>query len=426
MLDRRELLGGMATLAAAGGARASTSPLVGRVLLIDLDDLGWTLLERAMGLGGAPNLANVMATGRTYPAFWAAPVCSLFRARVLTGLDAYRPGNLVGRHIAPSDVFSGPTGVWLPDGLPGTRVKIGKWHVSTPPTFPASLITNGWDRFQGITNNLANEGGSYYSWVEHQADSSGTSSALQTQHNTSRTAALVLAELQAGTELVHASFQAVHAPLELPPNGEPAGKVYSGTTPDEVRLDMLFHLDFWLGEVLAEAGAQGYLVLIACDNGTDGAGKGTNLESGNRTPLFAWGSGVVPGVSQRLIAATDLWATVRRARGDSSGLQAADSFDFLDDVTMLPQITPPREFLTLDWFPYLGVQPPLNKWSRMIRDKRWKYVSQKLLPGSPILVKLEALRDLQTDPLEQVNLLDGPLSGEAQAALDLLLANLQQ
>jgi hypothetical protein len=346
---------------------------------------------------------------------------------VLSGSDAYRPTNLVGRGVHPGDSFSGPAGLWLPAGLPGARVKLGKWHVSIGQTFPANLIANGWTRFSGITGNLLSEGGgSYFDWVEHQADSSGSSSAPQAQHHTTRTAAQVLAEIALGTELVHASFQAVHEPLELPPDGEPAGQIYGGTAPAQVRLAMLYHLDYWLGEILSAAGAAGYVVLIACDNGTDGSGKGTNLEAGNCTPLIVWGAGVQQGVSERLVAATDLWATVRRLRGDVSGATAPDSRDFSDDFLGVQPIDPPREFLTLDWFPFLGVPPPANLWSRMIRGERWKLVDRKMLPGSPLVQPLHGLWDLEADPLELNNLLGTPLSAEAQTAFDLLSANLPQ
>lgn len=403
-------------------------PLPRNVLLVDLDDLGRELLDRALAFGGAPNMASMVATGRSWGTFWAAPNCSLFRARVLSGADAYRPESYVGRLVGTSDPFPGPAGPWLPVGLLGRKVKVGKWHLSgTVPAalFPFALVANGWDRFVGSHSNLFTGGAGYYNWKEYDADQSGWSSNQQAQHNTTRLAQLALAELAAGTELVHVSFCAVHLPLELPPNDEPPGKVYQGSTDSAIRAAMLFHLDHWLGVLVQDAVARGYVVLVACDNGTNQAGKNTYKEAGNNTPLFACGDGVVPGMSGRLIAATDLWATVRRLRGDSVST-APDSVDFCDDLLGWPAIHQPREFLTLDWYPALGVPPVASQWSRMIRDARWKYVDQKMGPAGTTADAVVALHDLESDPDEVVNLLDAPLAGEARAALALLLANLPQ
>lgn len=419
MISRRQLLAS-ATATAVTCMTKQTQQLRGRrVLLIDLDDIGREYLDAQIALGGAPNLAGAVASGRTYQTFWAAPNCSLFRARVLTGLDAYRAGNLVGRIVGGGDNwFHGPAGTWMPEGLPGQKVKIGKLHVTGGQAFPAVTVLRGWDRFVGVRGNCDNDGGAgYYSWFEGTADSQGASVAVQTQHNTERTADLALAELAAGTELIHVSFNAIHRPLELPPG-------YTGTTEAEIRAAMLAHLDHWIGQILAVAVPAGYVVLIACDNGSDGDGKGTYLEDGTNTHLIILGAGVIPGVSTRLVQATDLWATIRRLRGDMSGAVAADSCDFSDDFLPWSQWHAPREFLTVDWFPFVGVMPPADKWSRMIRNARWKYVDQKIKTAGILAEPVQALFDLESDPEEQVNLLDAPLSAEAAMAYDLLLENL--
>lgn len=397
-----------------------------KVLLVDLDDIGWDLLRRVEPLGVTPRITALMATGRVWSHFWAAPNCSLFRARVLTGADAYRPENYVGGIVKPLDTFAGPAGPWLPDGLPGARVKIGKWHMSggaPAAMFPDNLIDKGWTRFVGCWGNPPEDGGTgYYGITEYDVDASGVIVTQQPQHQTTRCASLALAEIAAGTELIHASFCAVHKPFESPPDGEPAGKVYTGTTDAQIKLDMLYHLDHWLGVVVDEAVKQGYVVIVACDNGTSELGKNTYHETGSNTPLFAVGAGVVPGVSERLVAATDLWATVRRIRGGTGA--APDSVDFADDMLGWPSVAREREFLTLDWYPAKGIPPTAGNWSRMIRDARWKYVDQKQKPAGTSGDKVVALFDLLTDPGEAVNLLDAPLSSEAQAAYDLLLANL--
>jgi arylsulfatase A-like enzyme len=433
MFTRREVLAGASALgisalaqpAEGRGSAPAAADFTRRVLLIDLDDLGHELLEQAMATGGAPNLRRAMLAGRSYAHFWAAPFCSPFRARVLTGLDAYRAGNLVGRNVMPDDTFAGPTGTWLPAGLPGTKAKVGKWHVSNGPTFPTLLVSGGYDRFRGIVQNVAQPGpGSYYDWIEWFADASSSGSQQVTEHHTRRTARLANAEIDLGSEFIHVSFQAIHKPLDTPPQNEPHGKVYSGQTDEQKKLDILFHADHWIGVLLVKAVALGYVVIVACDNGTEDEGKGTHLETGSHTHLFVCGRGVLPGVSSRLVQATDLWATVRRLRGDPSP-STVDSFDFSDDFLPVPAIAAPRPFMTLDWFHSLGASPVASQWSRMLRDARWKYLDRKTSPASTILIPLKGLWDLDNDPQELVNLLNAPLSAEAQSAYDLLLANIQ-
>jgi arylsulfatase A-like enzyme len=375
-----------------------------------------------MSLGLAPNLATAMAVGRSYQNFWAALMCSPFRARVLTGLEAFRPGNLVSRIISESDYFIGPTGTWMPAGLPGQKVKLGKWHLSSYEYFAVGVALGGYDRFIGLRANV----GTYYNYEQWYANTVGSSSVILTTHHTSQLASDLLTELDLGTDLIHASFCAIHTPLALPPNDEPPGHVYAGGTEQDVKREMLYHLDYWLGRIFTQALAGGYLILVTCDNGTDGAGKGLYFEAGANTNLIVLGNGVIPGSSSRLVQATDLWATVRRLRGDVSGLKATDSLDFTDDFLAVPQIDAPRKIMRLDWSGFLGVPTPPENWSRMLRDDRWKYVNQTFAPKPvPPGIPLIALHDLQSDPSETVNLLDSPLSPEAEVAYGILLANLQ-
>lgn len=416
------------TRAAARGAGGQVpgGVLPRKVCWIDLDDLGREYLDQQIAAGQARNLARAKLTGRTFTDFWAAPNCSVFRARAMTGLDAYRPGNGIGTIVRKTDTaWPGPSGQWIAEGLPGTSVKIGKVHLTGSDVFPQVMLDRGFDRFVGMRGNLGENGASYYNWLEYHADAQGTGVTTQTKHNTTRIGELALEEIALGTDLVHVSFNAIHAPLELPPNHEPPGKVYSAANDQEVLDAMLFHLDYWVGQLIAAAAPAGYVVIIACDNGTDGDGKGTWREDGVNTDLIVLGAGVASGASSRLVQATDLWATVRRLRGDPSGATALDSRDFTDELLAVPQVDAPREFLTVDWFPDLGAPPPLSKWSRCIRNAEWKLAWQKWTPLGTIALPYLGLHHLPTDPEEETNLLDAPLSPEAQAAYDLLLANLQ-
>src|SRR5688572_9880473 len=236
--DRRELLAlGAAALAfpvaasaASAGSAVSLAPPIPRpVLLIDIDDLGWPFLESALAAGFAPHLAALRPSAREFTNFWAAPICSLFRARVLTGLDAYRPGNFVGANVPShnlSTLFPGPAGKWITHDMPGRRTKRGKFHLAAglPSPWPECIVElsptrDGYDEYSGSKGNLIP---SYTDWKRGAIVRGGTPTiATSTTFATNDTYQSALADLGLGTEFVHASFNAIHEPLESPPANEP-------------------------------------------------------------------------------------------------------------------------------------------------------------------------------------------------------------
>ena len=277
----------------------------------------------------------------------------------------------------------------MPAGLPGQKVKLGKWHLSSYDDFAVGVALGGYDFFVGVRSNVE----TYYNYEQWFASPLGSNSAVLTTHHTTQLASDVLAELAFGTELIHASFCAIHTPLALPPNDEPPGHVYAGGTQQDIKHDMLFHLDYWLGQIFAQALAKGYIIIVTCDNGTDGDGKGLYFEAGPNTNLIVLGK----GVAGQFLPTGSSYGPVgdrERSRGDTSGLQATDSLDFTDDFLAVPQVDAPREIMRLDWSGFLGVPTPLENWSRMLRDDRWKYVNQTFAPKpTPPGVPLIAFHD---------------------------------
>lgn len=426
-LDRRQVLAaGAAAVASASlaGCTARSSPSARKVLLVDIDDVGWPFLEECIAQGDAPELASLRPLAREYRNFWAAPVCSVFRAKVLTGLESFRPGNSVGANVPSNNMgpFPGPSGTWITDGMPGRRTKRGKWHLSAGPGWPELVVArtaerDGYDEYSGPKGNLQ----SYHEWTCARVKRGEPAQLVESKEfATNVTAADALADVASGVEFIHVSFNAPHAPHNLPPPAnEPPGATYPGRSRYS---DLFHHLDWRLGQLVRRAIDADYVVLLACDNGTSGEGKGSLAEIGVHTPLFAWGRAVASGKSERLVSAVDLWSTTRLLRGiDVSG--APDSISFAKELFGVESSSErARSFLRVDSFPSYGIAPDPATWRRAVRTARWKLVE---LPDAEGSEEPRALYDLRTDPEERRNLLAAELSAEARVALDELTAALR-
>jgi len=137
-----------AVLAAAGAAWAAPPP---NFVVIFIDDLGYG----DIGPFGAtkqntPNLDRMAAEGMKLTSFYAAPVCSVSRAQLLTGCYGLRVG-------VPGVYFpAGPNGLNPAEFTIAERLKdrgyatacIGKWHLGDQPEFLPTR--QGFDRYYGI------------------------------------------------------------------------------------------------------------------------------------------------------------------------------------------------------------------------------------------------------------------------------------
>lgn len=418
-LDRRQLL--LAGAAALSATRLSgcspTRPDARRVLLIDIDDVGWPFFEDCLANGDGEQLAALRASAREYRTFWSAPVCSVFRAKLLTGLESFRSGNSVGANVPSNQMgpFNGPSGTWITHQMPGRRTKRGKWHLSAGAKSWPDLVVeltperDGYDEYSGPKGNIHD----YYAWNGGRVKRGGAAEHFEsTEFATNVTAREALEDVQRGVEFVHVSFNAAHAPHSSPPPmDEPPGTKYPGRSGYS---DLFRHLDWRLGELIRAGITGDFVVLLACDNGTSGEGKGSLAEVGVHTPLLAWGRGIVPGRTERLVSAVDLWSTVRFLRGCEDFTSARDSRCFAADLLGLELPgNEPREWLRADAFPSYGIVPKPDTWRRAVRDARWKHcLVPDAEPGQP----KAALYDLANDPEERVNLLDGDLSDDASEA----------
>jgi arylsulfatase A-like enzyme len=378
-----------------------------RVLVVDLDDLGYDLLESTP----TPVLDRIAREGRAFTNLYSCPVCSPSRARMNLGLYGMRPASLVAKTVEQDGEFAMPvaphtTLAQVVSDAERRTAKVGKWHLA--PTADVEHVRRaGWQRYVGLQANTRTAGDTYFEWDQVE---DGQTTHVTGRYLTSAETDLALAFVREGVELVSVSYHAIHAPFHVPPR-----ELYTGPEPDydvgRARA-MLQALDHELGRLLDEALAGDYTVLVLSDNGSPqpvGGFKTTLWEGGIRVPCFAIGRGVAPGVDPSLVDWVDVYATALELLGVAVPAgRAADSVSFAPALAGAPGA---RRWNYSERWPTNGLDPraPGNEtyWRRAARGPRYKLLRNQDGLG-------DKLFDLERDPAEQTNLLLGEL-GEEQA-----------
>lgn len=387
-----------------------------RVLELCWDDLGWDrLAEPALtpnwhAFTARPDCARFLR-------FWAAPSCSPARAMRLTGRYPLHQTVPIGTILHPDDdppVSVEPSEA-MPWQLPGSRHHFGKWHVGAEGYF-AHPTDCGYTVFRGSQFNLNRGGGDYFRWRESWSDIVSSGEDWRNEYAPARTMRLALDSIEQGVEYVSAWFHLIHIPVHEPPAALWDPGITGPTDTDEGKLRaMTMAGDALMGLLVERALELGYVVIWWSDNGGSKAdgGKGTLYERSLNTPLAIAGPGVVGGDRDDLVSVCDLYSTVCELRGSQATTP--------DSVSLVPTLggaAHARAFLYSEKFFGNGQDPHgQGKWQRAIRDARWKLIQSP--NKSPVV---EEFFDLLADPGETTNLLDSPLTGEAQAAYDALVA----
>src|SRR4051812_6298184 len=138
----------LATLHAADAARPVSKP---NIVLIFIDDMGYgDIGPFGSTKNRTPNLDRMAREGMKLTSFYAAPVCSVSRAQVMTGCYGQRvslpgvlsPGSASG--ISKSE----HTVAELMKGQGYATMCIGKWHLGDQPEFLPTR--HGFDEYFGL------------------------------------------------------------------------------------------------------------------------------------------------------------------------------------------------------------------------------------------------------------------------------------
>jgi arylsulfatase A len=316
-------------------AQAATKP---NVVIIFIDDMGYA----DIGPFGAtkqrtPNLDRMASEGMKLTSFYAAPVCSVSRAQVLTGC--------YGARVSVPGVFppASANGLNPSEFTIAERLKeqgyatmcIGKWHVGDQPEFLPSQ--QGFDHYFGIpySNDMQRKSTETGERVVPLVRDDKVIELMNEEAQTKiveRYTDEALAFIRASAKqpfLLYFPHTAVHTPIH--PGAAFAGKSANGRFGDWVE-----EVDWSVGRVLDTLKElkldENTLVIFTSDNGpwlskgADGGsagplrgGKGSTWEGGVRVPTLAWWpKKIAPGSVCDTVAGTiDLLPTAVSLAGAS-------------------------------------------------------------------------------------------------------------
>jgi arylsulfatase A len=354
----------LAVMAPLGVFAADTVPVKPNVVIIFIDDLGYA----DIGPFGAtkqrtPHLDRMAKEGMKLTSFYAAPVCSVSRAQLLTGCYGARvsvPGVFAPNHRQGLN----PTEFTIAERLKErgyATMCIGKWHVGDQVEFLPTR--QGFDHYVGLpySNDMLRSAVDTKVPVvplmrDEKVEELLTSDqqSMLTRRYTDEAVSFITKN-QEQPFFLYLPHSAVHVPIH--PGPEFAGKSQNGRFGD------------WVEEVDASTGrildtltqlklAERTLVVFTSDNGpwaSKGAdagsaaplrgAKGSTWEGGVREPTIAWWPGrIAAGKSCDAVAGTiDLLPTCVALAGGT--VPAAPVIDGKDISPLLfgTSTTSPRE-----------------------------------------------------------------------------------
>lgn len=382
-------------------------------VIIFIDDLGYG----DIGPFGAtkqktPNLDRMASEGLKLTSFYAAPVCSVSRAQLLTG--CYGPRVSVPAVWPPAH----PNGLNPKEHTIAERLKergyatacIGKWHLGDQPEFLPTR--QGFDHYFGIpySNDMrrksAETGQPVVPLLRGEKIVELLDDAAQSRvvERYTEDAIGFMRENRDRPFLLYLPHTAVHVPVH--PGAAFAGKSGNGRFGDWVE-----EVDWSLGRVLETLKElkleENTLVIFTSDNGpwlikgTDSGsagplrgGKGSTWEGGVREPTIAWWPGrIAPGTVNDAVTGTiDLLPTMVALSGGSVPAEPVIDGRSIAPVLFGESKTSPRE--AQYYFNHFQLQA--------VRQGQWKLAVApqggamgKVRPGrgggmSPQLYDLEA------------------------------------
>lgn len=405
-------------LSAAIASGSSPKP---NIVLIFMDDMGYgDIGPFGSTKNRTPNLDRMAREGLKLTSFYAAPVCSVSRAQVLTGC--------YGQRVSVPGVFfpGAPHGLHKDEHTVAELMKaqgyatmcIGKWHLGDQQEFLP--LRHGFDHFFGLpySNDMIGKARATGLPVvplmrdEEVAELlTGDGQNQLTARYTEEAVKFITAH-QRDPFFLYLPHTAVHTPIH--PGDRFRGKSSNGRIGDWVE-----EVDWSVGEVLETLRhlqlAENTLVIFTSDNGpwlSQGkdsgeaaplrGGKGSTWEGGVREPTLAWWPGKIPAgsVCDAVAANTDFLPTFVKLAGGT--LPPDRKIDGRDIAPLLLGTT--RESPHEAYYYYSGYQ------LQAVRSGPWKLAiapqnqgmgkAARPLPaslGSPRLYNLDAEISEHTD-----------------------------
>ncbi len=434
-MKRREFLKtagiGMAAVGATGIARAKPQAEKPNIIFMMVDDLGkeWVKCCGAEGIE-TPHIDKLAAEGMRFTNAYCMPQCTPTRATLLTGQYPWRHGWInhwdvprwgCGCHFDPKHNVSFAR-VMKSAGY--ATAAAGKWQINDFRVQPDAMKQHGFDEWcmwTGYESGVPASGKRYWNPYINTPDGSKT--------HKDKFGDLVFTEFlidfmtrhRDQPMMLYFPMALTHGPLTTTPSDR---KVSSGIGKHKAMVRYTDELVGMLVAALEKLGIRKRTIFIfSTDNGTSGGitgrlhgravkgGKAKTGENGICVPFIVNGPGLVPAgvVTDALTDFTDLLPTFAELGGAKLPEGVETDGKSLAGVYLGTDKAGPRE-----WIMAMGSHPattrngrlvPVHQYrDRVLRDKRYKiYVGLNR--------QTEKVFDLQKDPGETKNLLDGAAPG---------------
>lgn len=390
------------------------------ILLIIADDLGKDAISPYLEGSIKPNtphIDGIRTGGITFNNLWVNPTCTPTRASLITGKYGYRSGvRQVGDELSPNETTLHKYIKEQTDNSYSTAL-IGKWHLSgsNSGVNPESF---GIDYYKGVIRGSVNN---YYQW---QLSEDGTTS-MQSEYVTEAFTDFAIDWLNEQSEpwFLWLAYNAPHTPFHVPPSEmHSQGDLPSyeeGNDPTPYYMAAIEAMDYQIGRLLNNISPEerdNTVIIFLGDNGTPGSvaqspyspmtSKGSLYQGGINVPMFISGKNVSrSGLDNNLVTGTDFFATI----SELAGIDVSEIHDSKSFKALLSQDTGVRDYQ------YTEISNDTEE-SYTIRNTRYKL----LIRANGI----EELYDLNNNPYEQNDLLEGTLSAAEATAKSELEAEL--
>lgn len=399
-------------------------------LLIIADDLGpdyFGFYENYMDTVAVPNIRNLVRKGVRFKSAYSNPVCSSTRTSILTGRYSFRTGvgNIVGSTAGSGQLDTAER--CIPKLLKNYNsniavANIGKWHLNNPnPSFNLTIPNViGYQHFEGPFIGALN---SYTNWTKYTNGVQSTVTTYATTEQVNNAIAWIKTVNTNNPFFLWLAFNSPHDPLHLPPADLHNFSNLSGlqsdinANPKAYFKAMIQAMDHEIGRLFDSLQVLNRLdstdVIFIGDNGnsirtaqianTDRA-KGTIYDYGTHVPMIIAGPSVIAPYrdSDAIINTVDIFATVLELMGNINWTTQIPASTIIDAKSICPIIK--NNSTTIRPWAFCEIFKNITDSAdgKAMRNDEFKLI--KFDNG------LEEFYNLNTDPLELTNLLDGTLN----------------